>query len=218
MSVAPTQTEVSSLQKMTEEKVTCRKTRGNPLLVLLQKGLYTAARQRSLDGELGLISVSPVVSPVSLGWWGERRLSNSSDLQTSSLTSWTRPIRELRDNSRCEQRTSILDLDSVWDCELNTREGRSLLRLEASLARRRDSSADTSRDIEDIEDLELDIEDQDEDHEEEDEDDICDKKTGDMEEEDPVVELSDRRLTGTVTSPDLAYCSMEGSRITPDLT
>ena len=197
--------------------MTCRKTRGNPLLVLLQKGLYTAARQRSLDGELGLISVSPVVSPVSPGWWDERRLSTSSDLQSSSLTSWTRPIRELRDNSRCEQRTSILDLDSVWDCDLNTREGRSLLRLEASLARRRTSSADTSRDIEDIEDLELDIEDQDEDQEDEEDEDICDKEAG-GEEDDPVVELSDRRLTGTVTSPDLAYCSMEGRLTTPDLT
>ena len=137
--------------------MTCRKSRGNPLLVLLQKGLYTAARQRSLEGELAMISVSPVVSPGSPGWWGERRLSTSSDLQSSSLTSWTRPVRELQDNSRCEQRTSVLDLDcEVWDCDLNTREGRSLLRMEA---RRRDSSADTSRDIEDIEDLELDLED-----------------------------------------------------------
>ena len=192
--------------------MTCRKPRGNPLLVLLQKGLYTAARQRSLEGEVAMISVSPVVSPGSPGWWGEGRPSSSSDLLSSSLTSWTRPVRELRDNSRCEQRTSVLDLaDSVWDCDLNTREGRSLLRLHT---RRRDSSADTSRDIEDIEDLELDLEDE---EEEEEYEDICDKEAG-GEEEDAGLKLSEGRLTGTVTSPDLAYCSMEARLTTPDLT
>ena len=39
---------------------------------------------------------------------------------------------------------------SAWDWEGKTREGRSLLRMDY---RRRDSSADTSRDIEDFEDF-----------------------------------------------------------------
>ena len=136
---------------MTEEKVGCRKARGDPLLVILQKGLYTAARQRSLDSSLAMVSASPVVSPGSPGWWGP---STSSDLQTSSCSSWTGPVRERSKNSRCEQRTSVLELDwSCWDSEHHS--SRALLRLEN---RRRDSSADTSRDIEDFEDLELDSE------------------------------------------------------------
>ena len=82
--------------------------------------------------------------------------------------------------------------------------------------RRRDSSADTSRDIEDIEDLELDMEEEQE-EEEKAASDICDNEA-DGEDEDERLELTDRRLTGTMTSPDLAYCSMEGRLLTPDLT
>ena len=190
----------------------CRKARGNPLLVLLQKGLYTAARQRSLDGSPAMISASPVVSPGSPGWWGPGGPSTSSELQSSSCSSWTGPVRERNKNSRCEQRTSVLELDwSCWDSEHHS--SRALLRLEN---RRRDSSADTSRDIEDFEDLELDSE-----QEEEEEEDICDKEA-DYEEEDAGLELSERRLTSPVTSPmtspvtspDLAYCSMEGEELT----
>ena len=185
----------------------CRKARGDPLLVILQKGLYTAARQRSLDSSLAMVSASPVVSPGSPGWWGP---STSSDLQTSSCSSWTGPVRERSKNSRCEQRTSVLELDwSCWDSEHHS--SRALLRLEN---RRRDSSADTSRDIEDFEDLELDSE-----LEEEEEEDICDKEA-DYEEEDAGLELSERRLTSPMTSPDLAYCSMEGEGrlLTSELT
>ena len=172
---------------MTEEKLTCRKARGNPLLVLLQRGLYTAAKQRSLE-----ISVSPV-SPGSPRWWGERGPSSSSDLLSSSFSSCTRPVRELQENSGCEQRTSVLDLESLWDSDhLSTREGRALLRMEH---RRRDSSADTSRDIEDFEDLELDSEKEEEDEEEED---ICDKEAC-VEEEDGGLELSERGLTSPVS-------------------
>ena len=51
---------------MTEEKHTSRKTRVNPLIVFLQKGLYKGARR---DGELALASGSPV-SPGSRSFWG----------------------------------------------------------------------------------------------------------------------------------------------------
>ena len=170
---------------MTEEKLPCRKTRGKPLIVLLQKRDY--ARQRSVEN-------SPVMSPMAPGCWeavGERRPSSSSDW-SSSYTSMTRPLTGRNSDSSCELRTSILDQEE----EEEEREGRSLLRL---VCRRRDSSADTSRDIDDIEDLELDGEA---------EEDNCD--SGDCEEE------TDRR-SGTVPSPDLAYCSMEGRVLSPEL-
>ena len=158
---------------MTEEKISSRKTRVNPLILVLQKGLY---RQKSLDSDLALISVSPV-SPGSFSWW-ERRPSSSSDW-SSSFTSWTRPLGRTSASS-CQPRTSILDEEE----EEEGREGRSLVRVEC---RRRDSSADTSRDIEDIEDLELD---------EEEEEDICDSGEGDDQED-------TERESETVSSPDL---------------
>ena len=161
--------------------MSCRKTRVNPLIVVLQKGLYTAAkrdyvRQKSLDSDLAMISVSPV-SPGSFSWW-ERRVSSSSDW-SSSFTSWTRPLGRTSGSS-CQQRTSILDMEEERE-EREGREGRSLVRMEC---RRRDSSADTSRDIDDIEDLELDGE-----------EDICDSGEADHQED-------TERLSGTVSSPD----------------
>ena len=164
---------------MTEEKHTSRKTRVNPLIVFLQKGLYKGTRR---DGELALASGSPV-SLGSRSFWGERRPSASSDW-SSSFTSWTRPLRGRNTDSSCQQRTSILDQEEE-------KGRRSLASLEC---RTRDSSADTQRDIEDIEDFELDCED---------EDVICDSGADAGQEE-------TERESGTVSSPDLAYCSMEG--------
>ena len=74
--------------------------------------------------------------------------------------------------------------------------------------RRRDSSADTSKDIEDIEDLELD----DNDDKFSDKNDIEDGRDDDYENTDIFscdIETRDKRLHGLMSSPDLAYCSME---------
>ena len=74
--------------------------------------------------------------------------------------------------------------------------------------RRRDSSADTSKDIEDIEDLELD----DNDDKFSDKNDIEDGRDDDYESTDIFscdIETRDKRLHGLMSSPDLAYCSME---------
>ena len=168
---------------MAEERLSCRRTRANPLIVLLQKRDY--ARQKSMEGELALLSRSPG-SPGSLAW-GERR--PSSDFEwSSSYTSMTRPLRGRNSDSSCQPRTSILDQEEKAEDEREEREELSLLRF---LCRRRSSSADTSRDIDDIEDLELDVEAEDE---------ICDS--------DECEEETDRE-SGMVSSPDLAYCSME---------
>ena len=78
--------------------------------------------------------------------------------------------------------------------------------MDSKLFRRRDSSADTCKDIDDIEDLELD-----EDDDEEDE-------TCKFNENEEVIDITncdsdgmkDKRLSGFMSSPDLAYCSMDG--------
>ena len=78
-----------------------------------------------------------------------------------------------------------------------TREGRKLGRVDSNSSRRRDSSADTCKDIDDIEDLELD----------EDEAECFDE---DIKDKDNIKVCDDKKLRGFTISPDLAYCSMEG--------
>ena len=94
--------------------------------------------------------------------------------------------------------------DDVFGSAHKSREGRKLRRLESKLSRRRDSSADTSKDIDDIEDLELDEE------EVEAETECVFLDSVEMAEVAVPSEAEDKRLRGFMTSPDLAYCSMDG--------
>jgi len=106
---------------------------------------------------------------------------------SSSYTSWTKPVMGRQQSDSCVPASSILDMADM-------EEGRSRrsLRLVLHHHRQRDRSADTSKDISEIDDFELDIlEDFELPHD--DEDGLC-KTAGWL-----------------VMSPDLAYSSMEPS-------
>eukprot|EP00092_Neocalanus_flemingeri_P008225 GFUD01008868.1.p1 GENE.GFUD01008868.1~~GFUD01008868.1.p1 ORF type:complete len:352 (-),score=105.08 GFUD01008868.1:186-1088(-) len=131
---------------------------------------------------------------------------------SSSYTSWTKPIAGHKISDSCIPASSILDKDDPddkydvqqsedLDVCLRERSRRKLRRIYSKNARRA-SSADTSKDIDDIEDFELDVFDD------------CD-----LPHEDDIVftvnevseEGKDKRLSGVMSSPDLAYGSMNGS-------
>merc|ERR1719228_1401423 len=139
-----------------------------------------------------------------------RRLSNSSF--SSSYTSWTKPIAGHKISDSFCPASSILDQDDgdvgtvgiYQDLDSFNKEiSRRKLKRLGSKKLRRDSSADTSKDIEDIDDFELDGFDD------------CDL----AEYEDIVFAVDedvdnnekDKRQSGAVISPDLAYGSMNGS-------
>ena len=92
---------------------------------------------------------------------------------------------------------SCIVQDDVFLSSYKTREGRKLRGVDSKSSIRRDSSADTCKDIDDIEDLELD----------EDQEEYFDEMIKD---EDKKKVCPDKKLRGFTISPDLAYCSMEG--------
>ena len=190
----------------------------NPLLLLLQKGLYRTKkieylRQRSADNDVmgpepdnvhheNTTWVDTVCSALhrrpSCGSSRCLSCSETRDTWSTSYTSWTRPLAQGHRHTAtdsCQPPSSILDKvnifkiilgkgkyflgqDDIWASERS----RKLFRVGSQLYRRRDSSADTSKDIDCIEDLELDDED-DESSEEmhQSEEDSCDIKCVDKE-------------------------------------
>jgi len=242
--------ETTSSKVRAEDKKRTRVKKPNPLLVLLQKGLYSARRTEYLrqksaetvpDGShvITCDDVSPVSSPDTcwvdtISGLNNRRPScgssrclscNSESVDTcpigssvntchstgsnwsSSWTSWTQPHcggNKISMDS-CQPNTSIFDNDDVFNSSHKSREGRKLIRMDSKLFRRRDSSADTCKDIDDIEDLELDDDDE--------EDETC--QFIENEEDVDITNcdsdgIKDKRLSGFMSSPDLAYCSMDG--------
>jgi len=102
---------------------------------------------------------------------------------SSSYTSWTKPVMGRQQSDSCVPASSILDMADM-------EEGRSRRSLRLVVHRQRDRSADTSKDISEIDDFELDIlEDFELPHDDED---VRCKTAGWL-----------------VVSPDLAYSSME---------
>jgi len=231
----------STIQKI-DEKKKLRSKKPNPLLVLLQRGLYM--RQKSVESGTS-DQMSPMSGPESPPCWvntvsafnrrpscgSSRCLScNTESVITcgtcatgttwsSSCTSWTQPIRGRRlSMDSCQPNTSIFDNDDVFHSSHKSQaeirhSGRELSFQSLHRSnRRRDSSADTSKDIEDIEDLELDDND-DEYSDNDDNEDVDDVDDVDDESTDIFtcdIETRDKRLHGLMSSPDLAYCSMEG--------
>ena len=119
--------------------------------------------------------------------------SQSGQFSTSHLNTGKCKLGIVIGKSSSQYNNLCIVQDDVFLSSHKTREGRKLRRIDSKLSRRRDSSADTCKDIDDIEDLELDDEQEDIDTNE------------DIEEE-----CDDKRLRGFTISPDLAYCSMEG--------
>jgi hypothetical protein len=112
------------------------------------------------------------------------RRSGSLGSLSSSYTSWTQPVMGRQQSDSCEPASSILDRSP--ECG-----GPGGLRL--GLARPRDRSADTSKDISEIDDFEL--------------DELDDFELPHDDDEDGV-----KWPPGWLAaSPDLAYCSMEPS-------
>jgi len=104
---------------------------------------------------------------------------------SSSYTSWTRPVAGHQNSDSYWPDSDILDMDDD-DMDVALSE----------VHHRRKSSADTCKDIEDIEDFELDGLDS------------CDT---DENEVFTVEKGKDKRLSGVMSSPDMAYGSMNGS-------
>lgn len=109
---------------------------------------------------------------------------------SSSYTSWTQPVVGRQQSDSCVPPSSILDM-----LEEAILEGRSRSRPGAQ-HRTRDRSADTSKDISEIDDFELDL--------------LEDELELPHDDEDSV-----KGQGWMVMSPDLAYCSMEPSHHSP---
>jgi len=126
-----------------------------------------------------------------------RRDSCGSTYYSSSYTSWTRPEGGHRVSDSCVPNSSILDREPSIKPALNR--SRSVRRSKKSSGRiKRDSSADTSKDIDDIEDFEL------------------DEGLDELEHDDEEGlhhrhEEGNARSSTLVESPDLAYASMQPS-------
>merc|ERR1719154_852525 len=129
---------------------------------------------------------------------------------SSSYTSWAKPIVGHKISDSCVPASSILDQDEQGiesDGRLvdvgedkEERTGRRMFRM-GSKRLRRASSADTSKDIDDIDDFELDVFDE------------CDLPPEDdivFTVEEDSEERKDKRLSGVMSSPNLAYGSMNG--------
>ena len=134
-----------------------------------------------------------------------RRLSNPSELSrmpsfsilSSSYTSWTKPIAGNKVSDSCFPASSILD-----KYEEDVKPGDIFHQNRATRKLRRRSSADTSKDIDDIDDFELDSFD---------DCDITDEDNIVFTVHETIEEGKDKRLSGIMSSPDLAYGSMNGS-------
>jgi len=168
---------------------------------------------RNLSSQSRRLSASSDISRrPSLSSDNSRRPSNSSF--SSSYTSWTKPIAGQKISDSFCPASSILDKDDQnysclersgvgihEDLDSCDRSRRKLKRM-GSKRLRRNSSADTSKDIEDIDDFELDVLDE-----------------GGLTNDEEIVftvykdieDVKDKRLSGTMSSPDLAYGSMNGS-------
>ena len=131
-------------------------------------------------------------------------LSPSDDLSrrpslsifSSSYTSWTRPFAGQNVSDSYCPASSILDNDDNDDIE-QEEDGAHNERKQ-----RRKSSADTCKDIDDIEDFELDAFN---------ECDITDEDDIAFSVDEPIKEGKDKRLSGVMSSPDMAYGSMNES-------
>ncbi|XP_023340337.1 uncharacterized protein LOC111710468 isoform X2 [Eurytemora carolleeae] len=120
-------------------------------------------------------------------------------LYTSSYTSWTRPEAGHRISDCCVPNSSILDKDpSISIKPLNR--SRSIRKKSSGRLMKRDGSADTSRDIDDIEDFEFDGGVDELVHDDE-----------DLPEDDLDRETMKRSSLLLLESPDLAYVSMNPS-------
>lgn len=152
---------------------------------------------------------------------------------SSSFTSWTRPEAGHRLSDSCVPNSSILDRESAPRSVYRSRSVRKTSRKSSFKVLKRDSSADTSKDIDDIEDFELDdgglvedlLHDDFEEHEE-----LIDEEYGGRE---PVglapvsaacgatvvaakmaaapIERERKRSSFVMASPDLAYGSLNPS-------
>ena len=121
---------------------------------------------------------------------------------SSSYTSWTQPVKGRQQSDSCVPASSILDM---LEQELEAR-SRGLSRskrrsrsLGQVMVRVRDRSADTSKDISEIDDFEIDA--------------LEDQFEFELPDDDDVEVAS----SWVVVSPDLAYCSMEPSLQAKDL-
>jgi hypothetical protein len=172
-----------------------------------------------------LESGSPSVSEKSASWIGKvtnlhqmsvclsRGPSFSSDLSrrpslsslSSSYTSWTRPFAKQHvSDSNCPA-SSILDNDDNDDIDDNDDKDDIDLEenvLQNDIHQRRKSSSDTCNDIDDIEDFEFD---------DLNDCDIADEDDRVFIDDEPMKEGDNKRLSGVMSSPDLAYGSMDGS-------
>ena len=169
-----------------------------------------------------LESGSPSISEKSASWIGKvtnswrmsgslsRGPSFSSDLSrrqslsklSSSCTSWTKPFADKHVSDSYCPASSILDNDDnddIDDKDVNNLDDNVL---QNDINQRRKSSADTCNDIDDIEDFELDnLNDCD----------ITDEDDLVFEDDEPMKEGDNKRQSGVMSSPDMAYGSMDGS-------
>jgi hypothetical protein len=121
----------------------------------------------------------------------------SLSIFSSSYTSWTRPFAGQNVSDSYCPASSILDNDDNDDNDDIEQEEDGA---HNERKQRRKSSADTCKDIDDIEDFELDAFNE---SDVTDEDDIVFPV-------DPIKEGKDKRLSGVMSSPDMAYGSMHG--------
>lgn len=124
------------------------------------------------------------------------RDSFGSSYYSSSYTSWTRPEAGHRISDSCIPNSSILDKDPSCKPINRSRSVRRSKKWSGRGLLKRDSSADTSKDIDDIEDLEL--------------DEGLDELLHD-DEDDCNVDAKRSSSTLLMESPDLAYASMNPS-------
>jgi len=166
----------------------------------------TTSRQINSDILDTYSSFSPFIYPVPSSTDLSRCSLTSARSYSTSYTSWTKPLVGHSDS--CVPGSSILDeCGSTAPAEAFGRNSRTPTR-KTSIGRfKRDSSADTSKDIDDIDDLELDEAGNEMDLPEV-EDEVQDFEDNDL----AVIEDGSRkRWSRSMTSPDLAYGSMNMS-------
>ena len=139
------------------------------------------------------LSFSSPLSPSDLS----RRPSLS--IFSSSYTSWTRPFAGKNVSDSYCPASSILDNDDNEDNDVIDQEEEGA---HNDRKQRRKSSADTCKDIDDIEDFELDAFN---------ECDVTDEDDIVFPVDEPIKEQKDKRLSAVMSSPDMAYGSMNGS-------